>query len=316
MVSDHEATVAIECPPHPEATPPEAGAPPRRRLTRGARVALLALGGLILATLLISVVGARPTIRLFAETEEVRVHFVDGGEPTSLLNLNRALLIVHDSVIPLTDVDVEFENEVTIGIKRQHPDTVKIHLETKRGLIGRLYDHGGNEMRTLDTAVDIRVLLAEGSLQSAFLFPFRARKIEVGNLVGFASDQRLPLLRTGEVIIRDRTLLRGETRPRSRTLRLGEQVNVPSDERPVTGVGGGFVRVEGPAGMVVSYSIDRSDAQISADRYTEIVSTGFLDRLTNDPVVGWFWLLVLLLIVQPIGSLIADRMKEVFKPHL
>jgi len=279
------------------------------------RVVLAIAIGFVGATLWLTITLADPTIRLSAQTESIQL-FLGPGTLTSGIPLPRALLTEAaatpgDTPTPVLveNADVRFEDSVEVTLQRLHPDTLDIHLRSpvQGGSTGTLDHAEGTDVRRLGPNVEIRVPLREGGgVDGTFLLPFRARRVIVGEEVGFATGQRAPLLRSGEVSVSDRTIFGADFRAGERTLRTGDRFDVPAQGE----AGSGFVLVDGDAGMTVSFTIRTRHAQLSADGHAERLGSEFTDRIAHDPVIAGAWVVVLFLLLQPLGTVIADRMKQ------
>ena len=121
-------------------------------------------------------------------------------------------------------------------------------------------------------------------------------------------------MRDAEVTLEDRTVSRVTFQAAAQTLRVGDRIDVPA--RAHRRDGSGYVLVDGEAGMSVSFAIRGPDARISNDGRTERLGTAFFDRVGKDPVLATLWVMVLFLVLQPAGSVVADRMKQAVERYL
>lgn len=306
--------------PHPgdpgasAATADRVARPTRRRILAAA--GWLTLAGVLIAAPAATLLRTAPTFRLSAQTEEVRIH-TGRGTPTSALPFRRVLLLDGRDTVPFDNVGVELGDSVLVRVHRMSPDAFTIVLESS--LPGRgagTLNVGRRIVRQLDSLAVLRVPIAEGGMGGAIQFPFRARRVEVGNETDFATSGRTALLRSGEVTLTDETLFGAEFQSGSHTLRTGDAFVVPTPGHAAASFGAGLVLMDGTPGITLRFDIRARQARITSDAYEERLRTPYLDRIRHDPFVALAWALFLFLVLQPVGSLVADRLKKRVEPFL
>lgn len=256
-------------------------------------------------------IGSTPTIfHLTAVTEEVRI-YTSRDTATSALVFNRVLLAQDDARIPLDDAQVPLSDGALIRLQRVSGDTLVIAVEADpdTGAVGTVYRHGRVD-RVLGPDALFLVPLSGERTEKSFLLSFRARRLVVGDIPGLATDQRTPLMRSGQVTLRGTTLWGGDFESHTYTLRTGERVDLPPAGKAAIQPGSGTVLAEGGVGMTVNFTIRAPEARVFSDGSEEKLSTGALDRMSEHPVIAIGWLLLVPLVLTPVGSVIADRMKS------
>jgi len=270
----------------------------------------VALVGLSLSTLWLTLRSASTTFHLSARTEEVRI-YTGRGTSTSALPFTRVLLATGDTRTPLDGTTVRLSDGVSIRLHRIVQDTLSIFLEAAPGTESAGTVHREQRLiRTLGPTASFRVPLSGDAPGESFLLPFHARSLEVGNVTGFATRQRSPLLRSGKVTLTARTLLGRDFDAGAYVLRTGQRFDVPAPGGEEVESGAGLVLVEGGPGMEVEFSIRARSALVSSDSIQERLAAAAFDRVSNDQVIVLAWLLVVTLVLTPTGSVIADRMKS------
>jgi hypothetical protein len=266
---------------------------------------------LIVGTTWVTAKPARPTFRVTAQTEVVEI-LARPGRLTSLLVLPGALYWERSTYTQLGDVSVEVGDSVRVRLRRLSPDTLDVTLESLLpGKGAGVVTQGEETIRTLGDSAWFRVPVPQHEL----LFSFRAVSVKVGSAIGFEVDQRKPVLRSGQVRLSDRTLFGTEFQGGSRELRTGDVLDVPGPGHAPTRFGSAIVLVDGHEAMTLSLTMQAPQARVSFDAFEndgaqdERLTTRLLDRLRNDPVLAFGWILVLFLVLHPIGSVLADGVK-------
>lgn len=250
------------------------------------------------------------TFHLSAQTEELRIQ-TGAGTSTSAISFGRVLRVENDLRIPMDSTGVRLAHDVTIWLLRMPGDTLAIMLEANPavGTVGTVHKDERLVRRLGANAHFLVPLSADGS-DASFLLSFRARKVEVGDVPGFISGPRPPLLRSGQVTMVARTLTRLSFEAGSYTLRTGQRLELPARGTTAAEPGAGVVLVEDGVGMAVDFTMRAPRALVYTDTAEERLATAALARVSRDPVITLAWVLVVALVLAPAGSVIADRMKR------
>ena len=299
----------------PATPPPAAGKWPRWR--RGLeRAGWAALAALCIVTAWFTFRPAPTTFHLSAVTEEVWIHTPrvtktdSSAEGTSAISFGRVLLAEGDARIPLDSTNVRLSLGATIRMQRMIPETLVIILDVPRstGPAGTVHRDTGY-VRTLGSHARFLVPLRGEGADASFLLPFRAWRLVAGDVPNFSTGQRTALLRSGEIRLVARTRPKLDFEAGSYTLRTGQQVDLPAPRYRAQEAGRGLVLVEDGPGMTLNFTMRARRARVSSDKSPELLATGVFDRARHDPVIALAWVLVVTLVLGPLGSVIADRMK-------
>jgi hypothetical protein len=250
---------------------------------------------------------AEPVFHVQARTEVVQI-YTDRHIATSGLVFPSALLWYRGRWVPVGDVRVELGDSVLVELRRVASSTLDVQLRSiKPGAGAGLLKRDERLIGKLGGTVEFRVPLNGRE----YLFPFYTRRVQVGTIVGFVTDQRKPLLRSGELRFTDRTIFGARFPAGSRELPLGSSVEIPAPARAVsTDSGSALVLVDGQMGMSVSVTLQAAHARISYDVRKERLTTPLVQRVKNDPVIALLWIPLLFLLVQPVASVFADVVKK------
>jgi hypothetical protein len=271
-------------------------------------LALLGLTALLLVITLATLVGRRPAAHVSAVTEQVEIDLDLAHGRTPNLVFSEGMVSTGGAVFQVSDASIVFHRATMVRLTRTSPDAIEIYLRASGGRVGNLFSDTRLE-RPLGSTASVRVPLRGSTVPASFYYSFHAERIRVGNGVRESNDQRLPLLRSGRVFIRDRSLFGVPFESGSRTLQLGDYLEVPDTSWTGAGLGTGFVRVEGSTGIVVRYVRANSNARVEdLNRKNDVVRTTATDRILNDPAVGLGWLVLLFFVIHPGASHLRDRL--------
>jgi hypothetical protein len=270
----------------------------------------MVLVALSIATLWITLRSAATTFHLSARTETLRI-YTGRGTSTSAISFGRVFLAEGDARIPLDSTGVRLADDVTILLHRILRDTLAVMLEANPdiGTVGTVHKEQ-QPVRRLGADAHFLVPLSGNGSDASFLLSFRARSIEVGEVPGFTTGPRPPLLRSGDLTLVARTLSRLSFEAGSYTLRTGQRLDLPAPGITAAEPGAGVVLVEDDVGMAVDFSVRAPRAVVYTDTVEERLATATFDRVSHDPVITLAWVLVVALVLAPAGSVIADRMKR------
>jgi hypothetical protein len=287
--------------------PPPPVRTPRPRPRTAAAGIVLAVFSIL--TLWLTLRSTATTFHLSARTEELRI-YTGRGTSTSAISFGRVFLADGDARIPMDSTGVRLADDVTIVLHRVLRDTLAIMLDANPdiGSVGTVHKEE-RLVRRLGADARFLVPLAGDGSDASFLLSFRARSVEVGDVPGFTTGPRPPLLRSGELTLVDRTLTRVSFEAGSYTLRTGQRLDLPAPGITAAQPGAGVVLVEDDMGMAVDFSVRAPRAVVYTDTVEERLATAAFHRVSRDPVITLAWVLLVALVLAPAGSVIADRMK-------
>ena len=268
----------------------------------------------------------KTTFSLVAQSEEVWIHTPRPSQTdasvvgTSALTFGHVLLEEEEEDVrrSLDGVGVRVSPGTTIRLHRVMHDTLVIVLEADEGMASAGTVHRGEPLEsTLGPNALFLVPLSREGGNTPFRLSFRARRLVVGNVAGFASGPRTPLLRSGEVKLSARTLLKQEYEAGSYTLRAGQRIDLPASESAADEIGAGLILVDEDAGMTVNFTTRAQGVAIAGDhellRLAPDLFDRVFDRARNDWIVAIAWVLMVALFLAPLGSVMADRMKTLLE---